>query len=71
VKLIFDQNISYRAIKLISDSFSESIDVTKAGLTDSTDLDIWIYAKRYEYSIVTFDADFLNLVTLNGCPPKK
>lgn len=70
VKLIFDQNISYRVIKLISDSFSESIHVTKAGLTDSTDLEIWTYAKRYGYSIVTFDADFLNLATLNGCPPK-
>jgi predicted nuclease of predicted toxin-antitoxin system len=36
----------------------------------STDKQIWNYAKENDYNIVTFDADFYDLVTLYGHPPK-
>jgi predicted nuclease of predicted toxin-antitoxin system len=39
-------------------------------LTNSSDDDIWRYAKDNNLCIVTFDADFLNLATLKGIPPK-
>jgi predicted nuclease of predicted toxin-antitoxin system len=34
------------------------------------DRQIWTFAKENEYAIVTFDADFCELATLYGHPPK-
>ncbi len=70
MKLLFDQNISYRLIKLIIDLFPESKQVRELGLENSTDSEIFDYAKRNDFSIVTFDSDFCDLITIKGFPPK-
>lgn len=70
MKLLFDQNISFRIIKLLKEDFFDCIHVSRAGLTNATDLEIWNFAKSNGYTIVTYDADFLNLVTYQGFPPK-
>ena len=40
------------------------------GLENARDEDIWRFARDRGYTIVTFDADFFDLVTLKGHPPK-
>jgi predicted nuclease of predicted toxin-antitoxin system len=70
VKLLFDQNVSFRLIKLISNSFDNSAQVRELGLENKTDLEIWQFAKDQGYTIVTFDADFYELSNLFGHPPK-
>ncbi|MCF8296481.1 MAG: DUF5615 family PIN-like protein [Saprospiraceae bacterium] len=70
MKLLFDQNISFRLLSKINDIFPESYQVRELGLENSTDLQIWSYAKRNKMSIVTFDADFYDLSILKGYPPK-
>jgi len=70
VRLLFDQNISYKITKTLSDIFSNCIHVSNVKLNNSSDDDIWKYAKENDLCIVTFDADFLNLATLRGNPPK-
>jgi len=70
MKLLFDQNISYRIIKLLSKSFPKSKHISEVGLQDSTDTNIWEYAKSNGYAIVTFDSDYYNLSLIKGCPPK-
>ena len=70
MKLLFDQNISFRLVDKISKYFPEARQVKQLGLTDSTDWEIWDYAKNNNYTIVTFDADFFDLVTVLGHPPK-
>lgn len=70
MKLLFDQNISFRVIKLLQASFSETKHVKEFNLQYSTDRQIWNYAKENQYDIITFDADFYDLVTLHGHPPK-
>ena len=37
---------------------------------DSTDSEICDYAKKHNYSIVTFDADFYDISVINVHPPK-
>lgn len=70
MKLLFDQNISPKILKKLSDDFTECKQVRFVGLENSSDIDIFQYAKKNGYSIVTFDADFIDLNALHGVPPK-
>lgn len=70
MKLLFDQNISYRIIKLLSDDFKGSSHVKKEGLVNEPDRVIWEFAKINGYTIVSQDADFNDLCLLQGFPPK-
>ena len=70
MKLLFDQNISYRLIKQISDYYPNSKQVKELGLENSTDLEIFNFAKNNGFTIVTFDSDFFDLTVLKGFPPK-
>ena len=70
MKLLFDQNVSFRLIKRIIDLFPESKQVRELGLENATDFKIFEYAKRNDYAIVTFDSDFCDLNIIKGFPPK-
>jgi predicted nuclease of predicted toxin-antitoxin system len=70
VKLLFDQNISFRILHKISAYFTEAKQIRSLGLENSTDSEIWEYAKTHDFTIVTFDADFIDLTNLKGFPPK-
>jgi predicted nuclease of predicted toxin-antitoxin system len=70
VKLLFDQNISFRVVNQLKSVFTGSAHVNELHLLNKTDREIWNFAKKEDYSIVTFDADFYDMVTLFGPPPK-
>ncbi|MDR1881495.1 MAG: DUF5615 family PIN-like protein [Prevotella sp.] len=70
MKLLFDQNISYRILNRLPDIFFESQQVRTVGLENETDMNIWKYAKNNRFTIVTFDADFYEISLINGHPPK-
>lgn len=70
MKLLFDQNISYRVVKQLSESFPGAKQVRELNLENSTDRQIWAYAKDNGFVIVTFDSDFFDLTLLLGIPPK-
>ena len=71
MKLLFDQNISFRIIPMLDLLvFKECRHVQTIGLNDSNDIDIWQFAKQHEYTIVTFDSDFFDMLVVRGFPPK-
>ena len=70
MKLLFDENISFRVVKKLNSLFPESKHISDLHLDRATDRQIWNYAKVENYTIVTFDADYYDLVTLYGHPPK-
>jgi len=70
MKLLFDQNISFRLIKRIIDIFPDAKQVRQLGLENSTDTEIFDFAKRNNFAIVTFDSDFCDLNIIRGFPPK-
>ena len=70
MKLLFDQNISHRILQFLPDRFSGSTAAKDEGLINSTDMQIWEFAKKREYTIVTQDSDFNDLNLLYGFPPK-
>lgn len=70
MKLLFDQNISFRVANKLKSVFPDCGQVRALKLEDKSDREIWNVAKKEQYTIVTFDADFYDLVTLYGHPPK-
>jgi predicted nuclease of predicted toxin-antitoxin system len=70
VKLLFDQNLSYRLCKLLADVFPDAEHVRHAGLERATDDGIWEFAAREDFAIVTLDADFADIAALRGTPPR-
>ena len=45
MKLLFDQNLSPRLPQLLADLYPDSAHVRDFGMRDSTDTEIWEYAK--------------------------
>jgi len=70
IKLLFDQNISFRIIRLLSNSFFGCCHVRSVGLNNCSDTEIWKFAKENDFAIVTYDADFFDISILRGFPPK-
>lgn len=70
MRFLFDQNISHRILKIIPEIYAESTTVKKQGLINASDKEIWEYAKKYNYIIVTQDSDFNDLNSVYGFPPK-
>jgi predicted nuclease of predicted toxin-antitoxin system len=70
VKLLLDENLSRRLVRLIEDLFPGSVHVSSEGLLQVPDTAIWEYARRNDFSVVTADADFYELATTLGPPPK-
>ena len=70
MKLLFDQNISFRILKILNNHFPESAQFRELRLEGKADLEIWRFAKSNGYTIVTFDADFYDFSNLYGHPPK-
>ncbi|MFN0203248.1 MAG: DUF5615 family PIN-like protein [Bacteroidia bacterium] len=70
MKLLLDQNISYRVVKKVLPYFEEVKHLSQVGLINAKDIEIWLFAKNNEYLIVTHDEDFDEIFALNGFPPK-
>lgn len=70
MKLLFDQNISYRIVKSIEKYFTSSSHVKDFDLINAKDSIIWDFAKENDYAIVSKDTDFLHRSLLFGFPPK-
>ena len=70
MRLLLDQNISFRITSKIQDLFPGSKQVRDLGLENSKDSFLWNYAKENNYCIVTFDGDFYDLGLIKGSSPK-
>jgi predicted nuclease of predicted toxin-antitoxin system len=70
VKLLFDQNLSPRLVRHLHDLYPDSAHVSQLGLDRAGDVEIWAFAQKDGYTIVSRDTDFNDLATLRGFPPK-
>lgn len=70
MRLLFDQNISPKIIKYLIPAFANCKQVRMAGLENKPDEDIFYWARKEAFSIVSFDSDFLDLNNVKGAPPK-
>jgi predicted nuclease of predicted toxin-antitoxin system len=70
MKLLFDQNLSPRLVASLSGLYPGSNHVHLLHLDQVQDREVWEYARREGFLIVTKDADFSDLCVLLGFPPK-
>jgi predicted nuclease of predicted toxin-antitoxin system len=55
VKLLFDQNLSFRLVDRLRDVYPESEHVRFVGLASADDVEVWNYAARNRMLIVSKD----------------
>lgn len=70
MKLLLDENLSYRMLAGLEQSFPGSDQVTRLGLETADDHELWNYAREQDFALVTKDSDFHELAALYGSPPK-
>jgi predicted nuclease of predicted toxin-antitoxin system len=71
MKILIDQNISFRLISKIEHLFPEITHVKYCNLIDASDSDIFVYAQNNKFkAILTLDEDFDNILLERQVPPK-
>jgi predicted nuclease of predicted toxin-antitoxin system len=70
MRLLFDQNLSFKLCQTVADLFPESSHVGLSGLSEASDLEVWGYAKANAFTIVSQDSDFAEMAAVLGTPPK-
>lgn len=70
MKLLFEANLSRRLLRRLDDFFSGSIHVQFEGLGEGPDREIWDFAGANGFVLVTADADFFEMASTLGPPPK-
>ena len=69
MRLLFDQNLSYRLVARLSDVY-DSQHVRDVEMKEVPDTEVWNYARREGFTIVSKDADFHQRSLVFGFPPK-
>ncbi len=69
MKLLFDENISFKLCKKLEDIYPDSTHVRFVNLENKDDSEIWQFAREESYIIVTQDSDFNDMSILKGFPP--
>ena len=70
MKLLFDENLSFRLVKALEDVFPGSAHVRDVGLLGAEDPAIWVYAAEHDFMLASKDTDFYDRSVLYGSPPK-
>ena len=70
MKLLFDQNLSFKLCDRLADLFPGSTQARLVGLDMASDRDLWTYAGQHGFGLVSKDADFVDLAAFYGPPPK-
>jgi len=70
MKLLFDQNLSFKLCPRLADLFPESRQVGEVELSKASDTQVWEFAKAGGFTLVSQDADFAEMAALVRPPPK-
>ncbi|HEX8425044.1 DUF5615 family PIN-like protein [Hymenobacter sp.] len=70
MRLLFDENISWRLTAYLRPHCEAVLHVQDIHLDSSPDISIWRYAKQNNFHLLTKDEDFIRLLLTQGFPPK-
>jgi predicted nuclease of predicted toxin-antitoxin system len=66
MKLLFDENLSFKLCERLDSLFPGSSQARLVGLAEANDRAIWDYAGANGFTLVSLDADFADWATLIG-----
>jgi predicted nuclease of predicted toxin-antitoxin system len=61
MKLLFDQNLSFKLCTQLADEFPDSNQVRLLGMDAAEDRTIWEHAMANDFTLVTQDSDFADM----------
>ncbi|HEX2190076.1 MAG TPA: DUF5615 family PIN-like protein [Longimicrobiaceae bacterium] len=70
MRLLLDENLSFRLVARLADAYPGSTHVRDAGLSGAPDDAVWEHARAHGLAVVSRDADFHDRAVLHGPPPK-
>ena len=70
MKLLFDENLSYRLVAALADIYPDSSHVREIGLIGANDLQVWNQAVEHGFLLASRDTDFYERSLVYGTPPK-
>ena len=70
MKLLLDQNLSFKLCRQLADLFPGSCPLSSLGLAEADDRMVWDYAKAHGFTLVSQDSDFAEFAAVLGPPPK-
>jgi len=70
MRLLLDQNLSWRLARSWADLFPGSVHARELHLQEANDAEVWAVAARRDLVVVTRDADFDDATAFPGPPPK-
>lgn len=70
MKLLFDENLSPKLVKLLGELFPDSVHVRDVGLNSADDVVVWKYAQDHSLTICSKDSDMHQRSFVFGFPPK-
>ena len=70
MKLLLDQNLSYKLIAGLDPVYPGTSHVLRLGLDQSPDTELREYAAQHEFTLLTKNTDLVDLCVLRGAPPK-
>lgn len=70
MRLLFDQNLSFKLVPQLDDAFPGSAHVRERGLDQASDDDVWLFARDGGYCVTSKDGDFSDEDRFPGPPPK-
>jgi predicted nuclease of predicted toxin-antitoxin system len=70
LKLLFDENLSFRLVAELRAEYPGSQHISKVMQSGATDEAIWKYARDNDFAITSKDDDFRSMSLVRGAPPK-
>lgn len=70
MKLLFNENLSPKLVRLLADLFPHSVHVRECGLKAAGDPLVWNHARDNDLIIVSKDSDMHQRSFVYGSPPK-
>jgi len=70
VRLLFDENLSFRLVRELVDVYPDSAHVRDIGLLGAADQAVWAYAAQEGFLLTSKDTDFYQRSLMFGVPPK-
>ena len=70
MKLLLDQNLSYKLCSKLNNLFPEITHIKDLVLETASDEEVWLYARANSCVIVSKDSDYVEKAILRKYPPK-